>query len=342
MKVALAYIVLTLCAVTMCISAWNPALMSIWRWDKIHLNNGKWYSKHKSPWGDLTAMAYLDNVAVFREVRDFVYRSSGDTSRGDLSLFVIGDSYTEDITAEAFPTASVYKHCKNTSFFNEKPIAGKTNVVVIEMTERLSRPILRNKDITDSLTTTRTLTIGNDKQSFSGRMNKNIEYLLFEFNFINEMKYAKAEFNYRFFGQTSGDVALSASKDWLFFRPTVLPHGEYSSYSGITNSKVDSMVESINEMQDFFKQRGFDEVYLSIIPSPASILQPNGYNQLIPLIQSHPDLKMKFIDLYTPFRNHPSPRTLYRRGDTHWNNAGMQVWLQLVRKRLTTGAKSAL
>jgi hypothetical protein len=44
---------------------------------------------------------------------------------------------------------------------------------------------------------------------------------------------------------------------------------------------------------------------------------------------------MPVIDVYSIYTRNPNPASLYRRGDTHWNNNGMQIWLALVNNELT-------
>jgi len=41
------------------------------------------------------------------------------------------------------------------------------------------------------------------------------------------------------------------------------------------------------------------------------------------------------IDVYSLFAGSPDPGRLYRVGDTHWNNNGLQVWIGLVNKLLS-------
>jgi len=90
--------------------------------------------------------------------------------------------------------------------------------------------------------------------------------------------------------------------------------------------------ESVQEkkIKDYIsadRAKGFDYVFLSIIPSTATILEKNnpGYNRLIPSLYSHPALKIPVIDVYGLFRD--TPIDIFAKGDTHWNAAGFYLWL---------------
>jgi hypothetical protein len=57
-----------------------------------------------------------------------------------------------------------------------------------------------------------------------------------------------------------------------------------------------------------------------------------AYNQLIPKIQKHPDLKMPVIDIYSIFKQHPIG--VFAKNETHWTNEGMQLWIDEVNRTL--------
>jgi hypothetical protein len=79
-------------------------------------------------------------------------------------------------------------------------------------------------------------------------------------------------------------------------------------------------------------------VYLSIIPNTASVVQPEGYNNLIPLIQTDPRLKIKVIDSY--FMLGATPDSFFYRGDTHWNLHGKQKWVDKVNKLIVNDIRN--
>jgi hypothetical protein len=113
-------------------------------------------------------------------------------------------------------------------------------------------------------------------------------------------------------------------------KETVSKQSRSSSHAELTTVKINNVVIMLNNVYQHYKADGFDEVYLSIIPNPASILQPQLYNGLIPAVQHSPLLQMKCIDIYTPFTK--TKEEVYRHGDTHWNNKGMMMWVDEVNK----------
>ena len=80
--------------------------------------------------------------------------------------------------------------------------------------------------------------------------------------------------------------------------------------------------------------KGFDEIYLAIIPNPVTIINPtlSNYNELIPTIHKVDTLRMKILDIYSIFKQNPS--AYYAKSDSHWNSAGLQLWLDGFNKRL--------
>ncbi|GAB3961744.1 hypothetical protein GCM10028805_61320 [Spirosoma harenae] len=107
-----------------------------------------------------------------------------------------------------------------------------------------------------------------------------------------------------------------------------------SSFSELSDDEVDTLVTNINLTADHYRQLGFDEVFLSIIPNKASILETdrNDYNHLIERIQNNSHLKVQTINTYEAFKQ--SPKSPYLKGDTHWNLEGRAIWLNLVRSKL--------
>ena len=127
-------------------------------------------------------------------------------------------------------------------------------------------------------------------------------------------------------------MVISEDRNFLFLRETVSLTDAGSSYVEVTDAEVRKLVSNFNTIYQHYKDNGFDEVYLSVIPNSATIMQPQGYNQLIPRLQRDPGLHMKIIDAYTRFSQ--SPDVLYQPGDTHWNLAGKQLWIDLVNETL--------
>lgn len=329
----------------------SPRLFK-WAHDQKNFeHNTSWWGEHHSANGDLVNMAYLDQIKTFRSPKDYAFRAPIDTCMKNIDLYLWGDSYVEDIPAMAFAHVNAY-HFGRTYFqqLHYKLDKGKRNILIIESSERFARPYFSYKSIYGKVSrqdthlhATTTVSADMDMLAdsafsinnlFDKNINQNIEYLLFNYNFINAPRFWKADVNYLLFKRGSGSVAISEDDKNLFIKETLLPKHGYSCYEVLPDNDIKWFVNEFDSVYSHYRAEGFDEVYLSIIPNPATILQPARYNHFLPRIVQHPDMHMPFIDLYPAFSNDTAPRRLYRAGDTHWNNNGMQVWLGLVNEVL--------
>ncbi len=140
---------------------------------------------------------------------------------------------------------------------------------------------------------------------------------------------------YYLFKRAAGDAVVSDDGSRLFLKETVAENDPQSSYYPFDQRELQEMFRILNLTCAYYKADGFDEVYMSLIPNPASVLQPQHYNGLIPALQQADSLKcMDIIDIYTPFTREPNPGKLFRLGDSHWSNDGIQVWLNTVNAEL--------
>ncbi len=167
---------------------------------------------------------------------------------------------------------------------------------------------------------------------FNKYINQNLQCNLFNYNFIIPVFECKAALNYYIFNRASGDAMISEDRNFLFLKETVSKTDIGSSYVPVNNSDITGIVNNFNKIYAHYKEEGFSEVYLSIIPNSATIVQPEGYNNLIPLIQNDVRLKMKVIDIYSVFKK--SSDLYFLPGDTHWNFKGKQLWLDVVNEQL--------
>ena len=172
---------------------------------------------------------------------------------------------------------------------------------------------------------------------FNKNINQAIQFNVFDYNFIIPMFEYKAALNYYLFNRASGDAVISNDRKYLLLRQTITKTDATSSYSPLQPNESEHIVDALNKIYDYYKSAGFNEVYLSVVPNPVTILQPVGYNNLIPLVQTNTHLKMKVIDLYAVFKH--SDQDLYWHGDTHWNYTGIKIWLDMVNRLLTNKTK---
>lgn len=310
--------------------------------------------------GDLVNMAYLDYVTKFHSTRDYVFNRPAYNGPANVDLYMEGDSYTFKIPDTAYAGLHKYEY----AWVGRKGIryeldTSRTNILIIERVERYIRNyfgqlyVLNNvhaantdfqyRDFSENNAQTNT-SIGRlsalipDKvdhylqKMFNPNINSNLEYNLFNYKLLNAPRLAKAMLNYKIFNRASGDVTIADNGQQLYLSHTTDLHNDGSSYASISEQEYTALVNNLNYIYDYYKKDGFDEVYVAIIPNPVTILEPDGYNNLIPRLQHDASVKMKFIDSYTAFKQ--TNKVIYRPGDTHWYNEGLQTWLGIVNDTL--------
>jgi hypothetical protein len=306
---------------------------------------------HHSEAGDLVSMSYLDNVKQFHEPYEYIFVKPDDSSGSrNIDLYIYGDSYLETIPDTAFGFINNYHYCRRSYrdlTYNLDP--HKKNILIIEYSERFARGEFHNFDIFDhvrkepgpnissmwshSSQVTYAKILG--FEIFGRDVNRNLEFNLFGYRLWDNVKLTKASLTYYLFKRAVGDVVVSNDGNRLFLRQTVDPNELSSSYKPIDQKELQQMIDNINSVYEHYKAEGFDEVYLSIIPNSVTILQPANYNGLIPKLQKSGALTgTRIIDVYNLYSQDADPGKLYRIGDTHWSNNGMQVWLQVVNTEL--------
>lgn len=157
---------------------------------------------------------------------------------------------------------------------------------------------------------------------FCENVNTNLEFVIFNSRIFTPFKEFKSYINNTFFDRKATDIFVSANKKYMFYSET-----RTSIEKKITNAEVNKTVKLLNYVYEYYKKKGFSEVYFSIIPNPVSIIEPDceNYNNLIPLIQNNKNLIVPMIDIYTVFKK--TNNNIYYHSDTHWNKNGFQLWL---------------
>jgi hypothetical protein len=174
-----------------------------------------------------------------------------------------------------------------------------------------------------------------DLDIFNPDINRNLEFNLYGYRFWDQVKFAKASLTYYLFKRAVGNAVVSDDGDRLFLKETLAETGRSSSYYSFDQRELREMFKNLNATCAYYKADGFDEVYLSVIPNAVTILKPENYNGLIPSLQQADSLKcMRIIDMYSLFTKEPDPGKLFRIGDTHWSNDGIQIWLKTVNTEL--------
>lgn len=302
--------------------------------------------------GDLVKMAFLDKEEKFLAKHNYAFKKPADTANKNIDLYIFGDSYVMDVPDSAFAHVNKYYWGRRDyTDLNYKLDPRKRNILIIENGERFIRGYFKSPYIFDHLKkdTGGSSFLRLDHQTIQyagfdfqvsdlfnpGAINQNLEYNLFNYNFLVWINQAKAKMNYRLFRRVSGDVVLSENGEHLFLRQTVAAHDILSCYEKVESKELLRIFSVIDGIYKHYRQEGFHEVYFSIIPNPATILQPQYYNGLIPAISKFADSAgIPIIDVYRRFSSHAEPATFFTTGDTHWNNNGLQEWIQAVNKAL--------
>lgn len=307
--------------------------------------------EHNSPAGDLVRMSYLDNVPKYFEKRSYAFKKNPDSVPRNIDLYFLGDSYTMSIPDSAYAHINKFAFGRR-GFFNltyDKLDSSKRNILLVEITERFVRTWFEQPKIFSCVVRKSDAVVSGKPPGlmsrildrfFNEKINQNLEYNMFNYNFINWIRQMKAEMNYSLFHRVSGDVALSDDGEYVFIRQTVELSDKQSSYKKIEKEELLNIVKTIDTAYRHYKNEGFQEIYFSFIPNSATILQPQNYNELIPALEKElSKAGIPFIPIYDQFKSHPSPATLFRVGDTHWNNNGCQMWLQAVNQTLIKESK---
>jgi hypothetical protein len=312
------------------------------------LNNS--FGIHQFPGSDLVSISYLDKVKRFQESNDFKFqRPADDTANKNIDLYIYGDSYMLEIPDSAFYGVHSYHFCRRgyqDMHYTLDP--NKKNILIIEIAERFARVEFElqetmrhfNKEkpaVSFLSLSTAPVVYAKfpDLDIFNPDINRNLEFNLYGYRFWDEVKFAKASLTYYLFKRAVGDAVVSDDGNRLFLKETLDETGRASSYYSFDLPELQKMFINLNATCAYYKADGFDEVYLSLIPNPVTILQPLHYNNLIPALQQQDSLKcMHIIDIYSLFSKEPNPGKLFRIGDTHWSHQGIQIWLNTVNAEL--------
>jgi hypothetical protein len=317
-------------------------------------NVDTWWGSYQCLNGDLVSMSYLDAVKKFNQpnprtgFKQPVYNGVRNTA-----LYLVGDSHTWHVKDSNFVRLSSFYYFERIHGGYYHLDTTKRNILLIEISERYLQSYFSSLQMFDEVYDSSTRKKNLSQESlprenhaqfasvfpsfeatdlFNKYINQNLQCNLFNYNFMMPMFEYKAALNYYVFNRASGDVVISNDRQFLFYKETVSKTDEGSSYYPVSKESESQIVDVLNKVYDHYKAEGFSEVYVSIIPNSATIMQPDGYNNLIPDVQNDARLKMKVIDIYTVFKK--SDQLNFLPGDTHWNHSGKQLWLDVVNERL--------
>lgn len=358
MKSILSYILIIIGIVILYISTSRDVMRII---TEKRNDTDAWWGAHNSmDKGDLVNMAYLDYAEKFHSERGYVFSKPQNDGFEDIDLYLNGDSYTFKIPDSAFRCVNRYEYAwVYLKHIQYKLDTTKRNILILEHAERYVPIFYSGLDLLKVVYSadqgsaydrvaadmpppelappvheafSETLFHKLFKNAFNDNVNQNIEYNLFNYNFLNMPRLVKATMNYQFFNRASGNVVISKDGNNLYLKETTDANEKGSSYYQLPDAEYNTIVNNMNVLYEHYIAEGFDEVYLAPIPNPVTISEPSGYNELIPRLQQDATLKMKCIDVYSIYKE--TSEKIYRPGDSHWNNVGMQLWLEAVNDTL--------
>ncbi len=291
--------------------------------------------------GDLYRMSALPQ---FREPAPVCPPANRDTDTARTHLYILGDSFSEEqrLSQDDF-RVSYYRRAKwDTPPLRVQLDPSRRNVLLIESIERhfrghFVRPVREVVVVRDTITSPApALTVW---QRFKedihwSDVEERLASALFSQEWAFWFKEQKARLTLDWFNRASVNVSLSKNDQHIFLNSDTDAATPLSSFSELSDREVNAVVDSINATADYYKQLGFDEVYLSIIPNKVTIVESKRdvYNQLIPRIQNHPNLRVPTINVYDAYKR--AAVSPYLIGDTHWTCAGRAMWLGLVWEKL--------
>jgi hypothetical protein len=288
-------------------------------------------------YGDLYRLSNLSEYRVLAEKCKMPYEGQ----KTPVALYLAGDSFTEQgrVKANEYATDSSVRSFVAEEDRSLELVPGK-KILIIEtverhLRERFSEKPLENWKLKEPL-------VQSNAQPFSiKKIQQSIldlevpyreemhESVLFSSDFILKIKEVKADLNYRFFGKT--DPKVKIIKGELVYDLDVNP-GISSVYDRVEDEEIDRIVKHVNATRNHYKNMGFDEVYLSIIPNKTSILvsDEKNYNHLLERVEGHKDLQTPLISVWKEF----SSKNYYQKGDSHWTCAGQKIWVDKVNEKL--------
>ncbi len=294
-------------------------------------------------YGDLYGLAYLPKFKLQEPIRPRTVPFNKNPSTKIVNLFLVKDSY---LGKDFITNDSLFSHLNSyhdtqwgmeSVFFDLKSDTRNINILLFETVERYFLQRFSDTSVVLKKAMSRKNIIRPSKfldQIFNKQIEANLENCLFDYAFCNLFKELKATAIYNLFDRLNAKVEISNDKDYLLLTETTDNTSRTSSFYKLSSLEIEQYINTLNAITIKAKSVGFDEVYLSIIPNPVTIVDSGRgtYNNLIPAIQNNPNLKMRVIDIYKPFKK--SHLELYSKSDSHWNQDGFYLWLEQFNKQL--------
>lgn len=163
----------------------------------------------------------------------------------------------------------------------------------------------------------------------SSRVGGQIDLLLTGSTVGMKSRELKSAFNYHVFDRTEHSVTISkdGSSIVYYLDTDSLNFPQTSGFSRISDARIDSVVNSLNQTRETLLDMGFDHLIFAVIPNKSTIVMPDYgvYNRLIERVQSHPDLEVPYVSVIDEYR--VMGKNSFLHSDSHWTCDGRMVWL---------------
>ncbi|WP_375445306.1 hypothetical protein [uncultured Fibrella sp.] len=298
------------------------------------------FASDKLRFGDLYGISFIPTFRMPYQTHSQTLDLAGIQPGKPYNLCILGDSYK----GAALLQSSAFTHVNELTLGEVEgiltnqltvPDAQYQSVLVLETAERYVRARLGSTTIDTARPVPVSLNSLSWLQQQSMRLirafcrdsSTDLEYFVFDYGCLRPLKEARAALAFRYFDRVPDGVGISANKQHLYLKETLLGE-KTSSFAALDSVEVDSIVANLNRLNRRALQKGYKAVYLSIIPNPVSVIEPtrSAYNHLIERVEQHPALEMGVISLYERFSKNGG--YYYHPSDSHWNQAGIDVWVR--------------
>lgn len=296
-------------------------------WVMAIASHSEWFGKYSNlfpniyRYGDLYLQTNMPGFRIKdRKVKPVIHRNEQHTT-----LTIVGDSYTQHFDSSYFSSGIFHFIHYNSIPDTIAPLdTHQRNIIIIECTERHARMRFANSSF---FVTGQKIPV---KRAAEVELltENHLQPLLTHYDWQLPFKELKTAIYLNVFDRFSEMVAKPGKEGRLYLKVTLEPNEMGSSFQPIDDMEIKRLVENMNKINDSLHRMGFDEVYFTIVPNPASIYKEQNdppYNHLIERLQNDSSARFKTIDIYESFKKETT--SVYKCNDTHWNELGKMIWL---------------
>jgi hypothetical protein len=218
--------------------------------------------------GNLSRIAGLDFLNKFYYAENNKLKHAICAGRGNVALYLVGDSYTKSIYDTNFACISDFYPINRYDGGYYHLDTTKKNILIIESTENCVREYFGSLRVLQEV---RDSTINHKKEFanllssevcntgyasflsarsindlFNKNINQNLQCNLFNYNVAKWIFEYKAALNYYLFDRASGNVVISKDKKYLLLKNTVSFIDTGSSYFPLQQAEVAHLVDNVN------------------------------------------------------------------------------------------------